>query len=331
MRWTALLASALIAGSAGAGAAQRCAPTSDERAWVENSLAASGYIMTQRLHLPPDPQPTIIVFNDKCRFELPEGSSKWVAEPHGGKVRLLKSHTIDAGVTSFASRDDDTGQRFFVMALPSVWIANKAATPGDPGITAVFLHEFSHTRHMQALKPLFEAAAKQFKPPDDFDDDSLQAHFKADPVYVAAYEKEDDLLYRAAAEPDPGKARELAKQALDLFDARQKRFFTGADAMWKPYDDLFLTMEGFGQWNAYAWLADQKGGGMTTDAAREKMRGKRHWWSQEEGLGLFLVIDRFVPNWAAEAFGSNPKLGIDLLREAVTAPVSEAAAPVHQR
>ena len=98
--------------------------------------------------------------------------------------------------------------------------------------------------------------------------------------------------------------------------------------MWKPYDDLFLTMEGFGQWNAYAWLADPTGAGMTMDAAREKMRGKRRWWSQEEGLGLFLVVDRFVPNWAAEAFASNPKLGIDLLREAVNAPAS-AASPEH--
>jgi hypothetical protein len=328
MHWTALLASALILGSSGAGAAQRCAPTSDERSWVESSLAASDYIMMQRLHLPPDPHPTIIVFNDKCRFELPEGSKKWLAESHNGKIRLLRNSTVDAGLIAMADQVEQSGRRYFVIALPSVWIANKAAVPGDPGLTAVFLHEFSHTRQMKALQPLFQAAARQYKPPEYFNDDSLQAHFKSDPVYVAAYEKEDDLLYRAAAEPDPAKARELAKQALELIDARQKRFFTGADAMWKPYDDLFLTMEGFGQWNAYAWLADPRGAGMTTDAAREKMRGKRHWWSQEEGLGLFLVIDRFAPNWAAEAFAPNPKLGIDLLREAVNAPAS-AAGPAH--
>ena len=140
------------------------------------------------------------------------------------------------------------------------------------------------------------------------------------------YEKESDLLYRAAAEPDDAKARGLARQALALMEARQKRWFTGKDEMWKPYDDLFLSMEGFGQWDAYAWLSDPKGAGLTTDAAREKMRGKRRWWSQEEGLGLFLVIDRFVPNWAAQAFGSPPALAIDLLRQAVGPPSPEAAA-----
>ena len=80
------------------------------------------------------------------------------------------------------------------------------------------------------------------------------------------------------------------------------------------YGQRFLTSEGFGQWVAYAWLADPKGGGMAMDAAREKMRGKRRQWSQEEGLGLFLVIDRFVPDWPARMFARRPALGIDLLR-----------------
>ena len=43
-------------------------------------------------------------------------------------------------------------------------------------------------------------------------------------------------------------------------------------------------------------------------------------------VGLFLVIDRFVPNWAAQAFGSPPALAIDLLRQAVGPPSPEAAA-----
>ena len=85
----------------------------------------------------------------------------------------------------------------------------------------------------------------------------------------------------------------------------------------EAYDDLFLTMEGFGQWNAYAWLSDAGGGKMTSAAAETKMRGSRKWWSQEEGLALFLVIDRFVPGWANQAFAAQPSLGIDLLRQAV--------------
>ena len=79
-------------------------------------------------------------------------------------------------------------------------------------------------------------------------------------------------------------------------------------------------MEGFGQWAAYAWLSDPQGGGMTTAAAQTKMRGSRRWWSQEEGLALFLVIDRFLPGWAQRAFGNPPSMGIEMLRQAVEAP-----------
>jgi hypothetical protein len=269
--------------------------------------------------LQPEAPPTIIVFDARCRFEAKEHAPlRWKAQPHHGKIGLPDGTMVDAGVASFASRAEKTGERFFVMALPSVWTAAGLTALGDEGLTAVLLHEFSHTRQINPLKPAFDAAAKIYKMPDDFSDDSLQAHFKSDPAYVAVWEKETDLLYRAATEPDDAKARAYARQALGLMEARQKRWFVGDEAKWQPYDDIFLTMEGFGQWVAYAWLSDPKGAAMTTNAAREKMQGKRGWWSQEEGLGLFLVIDRFVPKWAEKAFGSPPKLAIDLLREAAS-------------
>jgi hypothetical protein len=44
------------------------------------------------------------------------------------------------------------------------------------------------------------------------------------------------------------------------------------------------------------------------------MRGRKRWWSQEEGLSLFLIIDRFVPDWPQRAFAPSPALGIDLLK-----------------
>jgi len=309
--------------SAAAPPDRACVMTAQEQAWVDRALAASDYIMDQRLHLPRVPHPTIILFNEYCRFES-SGSGKpgWVGEAHSGKIRLLKN-SIPAGIVAMEDSDQETGQEFFVMSLPSIWEAAGAMKPGDDGLTAVFLHEFSHSRQGPALKPVIDAATAKYRVPDYFNDDSLQKRFENDPAYVAVYEKEAGLLYRAAAEPDDAKARELAKQALDLMEARQKRWFTGEDAMWKPWDDIYLTMEGFGQWNAYAWLSDPKGGGMSRDAARDKMRGKRRWWSQEEGLGLFLVIDRFVPDWPIQAFAARPKLGIDLLREAVAKPAAQ--------
>ena len=308
-------------------AAQSCAMSSAESAWVEKSLQAWRHVSTRKLNLPPAAQPTMILFNEKCRFERITGQSVWRAEPHNGTIRLPDGGEVPVQVTAFAGRNDRTAEPFFVMALPSVWEAAKVIKPGDAnGLIGVFLHEFSHTRQTLALQPVFRAAAAVRPMPEKFSDDSLQEHFQDDPAYVAVFEKERDLLYRAAEEPDDAKAKALAREALALMEARQKRWFAGEDAWWKPYDDLWLTMEGFGQWVAYAWLSDPKGGGMTPAAARDRMRGSRRWWSQEEGLALFLVIDRFVPEWPAKAFAPKPALGIDLLREAVADRREQAGA-----
>lgn len=315
-----LFAAALVSGAAVSpdAAPTTCAMSVDERRWITSALSASDEAMQKRLGLPPDAPATIILFDAKCRFEArPAALLRWAAEPHQGKIRLPDGNHIDVGVTAFASRVDATGERFFVMALPSVWRAANVNPADRVGLTGVFLHEFSHTRQMETLQPLFAAAEAAHKMPEDLSDDSVQEHFDRDPAYVAVVEKETDLLYRAAREPDAAEARALARQALNLIEARQKRWFVGQDAKWKPYDDIFLTMEGFGQWVAYTWLSDPRGGRMTAAEAEAMIRGSRRWWSQEQGLALFLVIDRFVPNWAQQAFGKPPALGIDLLRKAV--------------
>ena len=293
--------------------------TSDEKAWTESALGAWYYMEADRLKVPELTPPDVIMFDDKCRFEAaaskkPPGKG----EPHSGKIRLPDGSDMPVGLASSTSRDDKTGKIFFVMALPPIWEAAHAVKPGDTtGLKAVFLHEFSHTRQVPPLQSSFAAAEAQFKTPDDLTDDSIQAKFSKDPAYVAVEEKESRLLREAAHEPDLGKARKLAGEALALMDARQKRWFTGPDAVWKPYDDIFLTMEGVGQWVGYAWLADPNGGAMTPAAAEAKIGGA-HWWSQEEGLNLLMVIDKLMPDWPQRVFAAKGALGIDLLREAVT-------------
>jgi hypothetical protein len=289
--------------------------SAEEKSWIEGSLAASDYVRRQKLHLASDGHPTIVLFNEHCRFEAKASlSPDWVGTPHADKILIPDGSEIPAQVTSFTGRDDKTGEVFFVMALPSVWrTAKVVAGEHTNGLTAIFLHEFMHVTQLPLLQPRFEEASSRFKLPDDLSDDSIQGRFKSNPDYVAAFERERMLLFQAADEPDRAKAKLLAQQAYALMLTRQQRWFTGGDALWKPYDDLFLTMEGIGQWMGYSWLADPKGGGLTPKDAENKMRGSRKWWSQDEGLALFRVIDRFVPDWPERAFSQHPALGIDLL------------------
>ena len=302
--------------------------TTEEKNWVEESLAAWHYMADQRLRLAPAQPPTIIVFNDKCRFEAKASRRPaWIAEPHSGTVRLPGGGEAPAQVTSFASGDEKSGITFFVMALPPIWAAAKIPISNDmKGLTGVFLHEFSHAIQAPVLRPFWNDAKARFGEPEDLSDDQIQHVFQKDPAYVAVAEKERDLLFKAANEADEAKAKALVRDALALRAARQSRWFAGKDEVWTPYDEIFLTMEGFGQWVAYAWLADPRGGRLTAAEAQAKMRGGRRWWSQDTGFSAFLVIDRFVPDWPSRMFAPKPALAVDLLKIAV-ADTAAATAP----
>lgn len=317
--WAALL----FAGSQTAAQAQPgCAMEPGDRSWVQGSLRGWEVIRRDRLRLPPS-RPAIIVFDARCRYEMASGSGGWTAEPHDGTIRMPHGvEPIQVGVTSFTSGGEGRPP-FFVMALPSVWRA--AGISGllglDAGLQGVFLHEYMHATQAPYLRRAFQRM-QAAGAPEDISDDALQARFADDPEYGAAFERERSLLYAAATEPSLDRARQLAGEALAAMRARQSRWLTGDNAYWKHADDLFLTMEGVGQWSAYAWLSHPRGWALSPALAARAMRGGRRWWSQEEGLALFLVIDRLLPGWQAQAFSANPALGIDLLAEAVGDPAT---------
>lgn len=153
--------------------------------------------------------------------------------------------------------------------------------------------------------------------PEELSDDIVQARFAADSTYVAAYLAERDLLYRAAAADSLVEVRALAAQALDMMHTRHARWFVDENAVFAILDTTFLSMEGAGQWAAYAWLAHPAGGGMERPAAVAKMLGRRRWWSQDEGLALFLVVDRLLPSWPPLVFGEKSLGALELLERAI--------------
>ena len=297
-------------------AGAQCAMSPEDKAWVEVSLSNWRVAERELLRLEPAPMPLILVADATCVYQaLPDadGRADWRSEPHHGAVPLPGGEQVPLGPLSFAAPASGDAAGFLVMTLPSVWRA--AGVDSEIGLSAlmdgVMLHEIMHTRQFEFIAPKLTA----LNAPDDLDDDSLQARWKDNAAYVAAFEAERDALFAAALASDDEDARAKAAEALSLMRARRERFFVGADATWAAYDDIFLTMEGLGQWIAYAWYVRTRPE-MTPDAIRAVVRRGGKYWSQDEGLALFLVIDRLVPGWQAYGFATEPDFAEALLARA---------------
>jgi hypothetical protein len=156
--------------------------------------------------------------------------------------------------------------------------------------------------------------------PETIDDDSLQKAFEDNPAYVADYQAERDLLFAAAAAKTDAEARVLASHALRKLRERRVRWFTGEAARWAELEEVFLTLEGVGQWATYSWYIDPNGLRLNSAVALREVRRGGRWWSQDHGLALFLVADRLVPGWQKRVFADEPATASKLLEMAAAEP-----------
>ena len=299
-----------------------CRPDPADIAWRDRALANWRVAERALLRLPPAPLPTVLMVDAHCTYTGradARGRLRWTAAPHGDPVLLPGGNKAPVGPISFATAD---AGGYFAMSLPSVWRA-AGVTSGlglERLMDGVMLHELMHSRQFYFANPALAELTRRFGLPADIGDDSLQARFEKDPAYRAAYEAERDMLYAAAAAPTDAEARALAAKALGLMRARRARWFIGADAKWLPLDDLFLDMEGLGQWLAYAWYRTPAGGAVGPAVALKEVRRGKTQWTQDEGLALFLVVDRLASGWQRDAFAPRPPLAEALLARAATAP-----------
>ena len=129
---------------------------------------------------------------------------------------------------------------------------------------------------------------------------------------------EVDKFYEAAFASTHNEAKRLGMKAMELFNARQSDYFIGEKAILKDFDDVFLSMEGLGQFAAVSWLINPKGGNMEFNNAVNGFRRKRNQWSQEEGLAMYLLLDKLAePDWNNDIFGVKPRSINRLLEDAL--------------
>ncbi len=326
--WLASLAlgACTTVGPAPAATPAACAMGAGDAAWVERALSAWRYSAREITGIGRVEGFEAILFDHACVLTSADAlnteTAHWNAALHGDAVPLPGGEEVPAGVVSFATAEQ--GRAFLVMSAPSVWRAGGVDNPGiglETMMVAVLLHEGSHVAQVQTYGARIGRIAEANHLPDDFNDDSIQRRFESDAGFAASVQRETDLFYEAAAAPDDATARRLAGEARALMQARMQRFYTGADAYLAEAEDVWLTMEGSGQFAGYRWLVDPQGGAAPADLASPNFARRSRWWSQNEGLGVFLALERIAgPGWRRVVYGGGERTALQLLDAALAAP-----------
>ena len=334
-----------------------CEMSGDEGAWTQRALLAWERGSRDLLRTSPTPLPWIVLVGPRCAWHLapdPDAASfpdeaaaldgaevpdlllTFAGAPvpvravvHGGTVRLPDGSTQKAGPAAGARLRRKGKATFFVMSTLEVWRAAYPEMPEsdlEPFFLGVFSHEIVHTRQLVAVGEEIGRLVERYGIPPRMDDDIVENRMKKKRRYREAYEAERDLFFQAAAEPDPARAKELAARALGQAEARRARWLSGRRAWLGEMEPLFLAMEGVAEWCRFRLLADDPREPRTDAELLAMVRGKDNNWSQDEGLALFLLLDRLAPGWQERVLSGTPPSPLTMLAEAIRGSGGAASA-----
>ena len=314
-----------------------CRLGTTDSAWVASALGSWTRIAAREAGAAVRRPPTLVLFDKRCTHTLEplRGAGEAGLEAahlrfavksvaHRDSVALPNDTRIPPGLTSFAAPQPD-GRMFFVMSLPAIWLESGRGPRADLLPTAVFMHEFTHTQTVALAARVDTLVARGL--PEDVDDDVIQKRFGPRAGNTKLYERERDMLFAAATAPTIDSVRTLATSAIKAIDARRANWFTGRDSVYAEAEDVFLSLEGMGQWLAWKWLIDPKGGAMPETEALPNIRRGGRQWSQDEGLALLLVVSRLSDRAPMALFRERPKTILEALRELTVPPPLPSSVP----
>ncbi|MDM7922433.1 MAG: hypothetical protein QUS14_09040 [Pyrinomonadaceae bacterium] len=300
-------------------------------AWLEGTVAAWRKVRPSDLRLSDAKLPWMVLFDGNCVAEVNAESttSKLGGElitfkgekasvrfsQHDGTITLPDGGKMPAGVISFAANYAGGAKTFFTAALPAVWRADKDLSTEpriDTLVRAVYVHELTHTYHRNFFARLTEIE-RSLNRVENFGDDIIQKRFGTDERFAALYRDEIGLAERAVNTAGRTDRKRLARQLLAAIKSRRDAFYTGDNAQWAEIEDIFLTMEGVANWAGYrAAVRD----GLSQADASKLIRRSGAYWSQEEGILIFMLIDSLLPGWQRRVFNGERVSIIHLLEAA---------------
>ncbi|WP_211272641.1 hypothetical protein [Gelidibacter algens] len=288
------------------------------------------------LKIQPHEPPLMLFFDDEYVYtnsnEPPKNSIEingpkffgkelnWTKFKHNDSLTLPTNQRVPIGLMSFTAPISNGSEKaFFVMGVPLFWKNAKVTSKelGDENLyTSVFLHEFAHTQQNKIFGVKLDQFDRDNKFKLELSDDMIQEDFEKDSIYTKKIKAEINMFYDAFHANNILETKQLATKGLEMYNRRQKEYFVNDRAIYNTLDDFFLTMEGIGQYTTVAWLTHPKGGNLDIQKAVKGMRRGGKWWSQDEGLAMFLIYAKISnPELGKEMFGSDLNMINQLLEK----------------
>lgn len=335
LAWATVVGGLLVAGCASrpalvaTGPTPSCTMSASDQAWIDRSVQAWRWALPHIVGVEAVTKMQAVLFSADCVLTSPRALTStvdpsWSSVQHVGTIELPDGDEMPAVVTSFTKVDGD--RAWFVMSTPSVWRAGGVAG-GPLGLetlmVAVLLHEGIHMLQVPTYGTRISAMIERC--PESVGDNSIQERFQADEVFSSSVAHEMELLFSAADASDLETAGALTREARALMRARHDRSFVGEDRCLREAEDLWLTLEGTGQWVGYEWLLHPEGAGATAAAAMSGFGRRSRWWSQNLGLALVRALHRLDGGgWKRQAFVNGEQTIMQML-DAALAHAPEAA------
>ena len=302
-----------------------CEFSDKDLAWVNRAISAWHYTNETITKVSNIGKFDVVFFDGKCQKTssdalISKRASTWKHEFHEDTVQFPNGDVMPPIVNSFTSSSSkEGGKTFFVMSVPSVW--REGGVKSDIGLenfmVPIMLHEAIHAIQSPTYGKQIEALTNKHNLPESFNDDSVQKIFKDNVAFSESVLAEIDLLMKAALAPTDSEAIRLAKKAREMINARYETWMIDDAEKYREIDDIWLTMEGSGQWAGYSWLSTADGGELTKDEAIKAFGLRGKWWSQKLGFALFMAIERLSDNWKEDAFGDGNRSVLTLLDDAL--------------
>jgi hypothetical protein len=238
---------------------------------------------------------------------------------HKGKLWVPDREPIDVKSLPAAAMPVDNNKRtFFISPLPALF---RSLAPPDQAVyldlilKGLNMHELTHTRQLAFVIPQILDAQKKYHLPESIDDNSIERTFNKDDGYKEFFSREQAHLWAAAITNNRDSCKRELRIALEIAAARKRTFFVNENEGYKVLDDIFLALEGSAMWAQYKITRKYAPHGQTPAQTLHFIFQHGDSWSQNEGLALFLIIDKLIPGWQAQFFNQELPSPFEVLRK----------------